>query len=313
MTTAVVRRRGRRQDDKTILHQSDVATLAPPGDAAWATARCCTASQACRCAVRQRFADDFDASGDGDSASVSISARATDRVREWAAAVALDGVLDRTLCLTTHKVGIVYVGPGQSALDVALHNLAGSSRYNALLHQLGHFERLVDGEPTRHRYTGGLDRTGGDGEHALFWSDQLSLIVYHVCTLMPNRDGDAACTNKLRHIGNDYVNIVFSANDEPFNASQFRGQFNFVTVIIYPKRLGMYRVDVVQRSLQMRAAMVTSSAVVSKHALVPLLRATVIAADEAAAELVDGHRRRQANAEVRLLQIKSMAEKQKRN
>lgn len=221
------------------------------------------------------------------------------------------GVLDRTLCLTTHKVGIVYVGPGQSALDVALRNGAGSSRYNAMLHQLGHFERLVDGEPARHRYTGGLDRTGGDGEHALFWSDQLSLIVYHVCTLMPNREGDAACTNKLRHIGNDYVNIVFSANDEPFNASQFRGQFNFVTVVIYPKRLGMYKIDVVHRSLQMRAAMVTSSVVVSKHALVPLLRATVIAADEAAAELVDGHRRRQANAEVRLLQIKSMIEKQK--
>jgi hypothetical protein len=221
------------------------------------------------------------------------------------------GVLDRTLCLTTHKVGIVYVGPGQSALDVALRNGAGSSRYNAMLHQLGHFERLVDGEPARHRYTGGLDRTGGDGEHALFWSDQLSLIVYHVCTLMPNREGDAACTNKLRHIGNDYVNIVFSANDEPFNASQFRGQFNFVTVVIYPKRLGMYKIDVVHRSLQMRAAVVTSSVVVSKHALVPLLRATVIAADEAAAELVDGHRRRQANAEVRLLQIKSMSEKQK--
>lgn len=222
------------------------------------------------------------------------------------------GVLDRTLCVTTRKVGIVYVGAGQRDLASALRNRAGSSRYNQLLHQLGHFERLVDGEPTRHRYTGGLDRSGSDGEHALFWSDRLSLIVYHVCTLMPNRDGDPACTSKLRHIGNDYVNIVFSANDEPFDATQFRGQFNFVTIIIYPKRLGMYKIDIVQRSLLMRFGPITNTLVVTKHALVGMLRATIIAADEAAAERVDGHRRRQANAEVRLMQIKSLIDKRKR-
>ena len=32
-----------------------------------------------------------------------------------------------------------------------------------------------------------LDRSAEelDGEHALFWSDHFTLIVYHVCTLMP--------------------------------------------------------------------------------------------------------------------------------
>ena len=64
------------------------------------------------------------------------------------------GVLDRTLSVTTHKVGVVYIAPGQESLQEALRNVGGSTRYNALLHQLGRFERLAD-DGTRHRYTGG--------------------------------------------------------------------------------------------------------------------------------------------------------------
>jgi hypothetical protein len=78
------------------------------------------------------------------------------------------------------------------------------------------------------------------------------------------------------------------------------------------RTLGMYKIDIVQRSLLMRFGPITNTLVVSKHALVGILRATIVAADEAAAERVDGHRRRQANAEVRLVQIKALIEKRKR-
>jgi NAD(P)-dependent dehydrogenase (short-subunit alcohol dehydrogenase family) len=68
------------------------------------------------------------------------------------------------------------------------------------------------------------------------------------------------------------VNVVFSANDEPFDATQFRGQSNFVTIVIYPKRMGMYKIDIVQRSLLMRFGPITNTLVVSKHALVGLTK-----------------------------------------
>lgn len=99
-------------------------------------------------------------------------------------------------------------------------------------------------------------------------------------------------------------------NDEPFLTR--RPVDLLVTIVIYPKRMGMYKIDIVQRSLLMRFGPITNTLVVSKHALVGILRATIVAADEAAAERVDGHRRRQANAEVRLVQIKALIEKRKR-
>ena len=229
------------------------------------------------------------------------------------------GVLDRTLSVTTHKVGVVYVAPGQRSLQEALRNSGGSTRYNALLHELGRFERLAD-DGTRHRYTGGLDRSadGIDGEHALFWSDHFSLIVYHVCTLMPTRESDRESTHKLRHIGNDYVNIVFSAHTEIFDHTQFKGQHNLVTVVVYPKRLGLYRIDVLEKQpgalmrfgplVDLERTAAGASIVVSRTALHRILRAIVMAADQAAAIYVDGLQRRQANAEVRMKQIQRMAD-----
>jgi hypothetical protein len=92
-------------------------------------------------------------------------------------------------------------------------------------------------------------------------ADKFALIVFHVCTMMPNVRGDATCNNKRRHIGNDYVclavrpavftivcvsaqvNIVFSANSEKFDCSQMVGQHNLVTIVVYPKRLGALRID----------------------------------------------------------------------
>jgi hypothetical protein len=35
-------------------------------------------------------------------------------------------------------------------------------------------------------------------------------VVYHVTTLMPNLENEPLFTNKKRHIGNDYVSIVYS-------------------------------------------------------------------------------------------------------
>ena len=35
-------------------------------------------------------------------------------------------------------------------------------------------------------------------------------VVFHVATLMPNRDSDPNCNAKKLHIGNDYVTIVYN-------------------------------------------------------------------------------------------------------
>ena len=44
-------------------------------------------------------------------------------------------VLDRTLSINTHKIGVIYVGPNQSTLDEALRNRDGNLNlaYESLL------------------------------------------------------------------------------------------------------------------------------------------------------------------------------------
>eukprot|EP00455_Lapot_gusevi_P037959 TRINITY_DN4257_c0_g1_i2.p1 TRINITY_DN4257_c0_g1~~TRINITY_DN4257_c0_g1_i2.p1 ORF type:complete len:238 (-),score=21.26 TRINITY_DN4257_c0_g1_i2:103-816(-) len=59
-------------------------------------------------------------------------------------------------------------------------------------------------------------------------------ICYHVSTLMPNRARFPKFTNKKRHIGNDFVSVVFSDSPLPFCPHTLSGQFNWVHIIVYP-------------------------------------------------------------------------------
>ena len=40
--------------------------------------------------------------------------------------------------------------------------------------------------------------------------------IYHVATLMPQKDSDPKCNQKKLHIGNDYVAIVYNESGEDY-------------------------------------------------------------------------------------------------
>ena len=35
-------------------------------------------------------------------------------------------------------------------------------------------------------------------------------VVYHIATMMPNKESDPSCTKKKLHIGNNHVTIVYN-------------------------------------------------------------------------------------------------------
>ena len=39
-------------------------------------------------------------------------------------------------------------------------------------------------------------------------------VIFHISTLMPNKDSDPGCNSKKLHIGNDFVTIVYNNSDE---------------------------------------------------------------------------------------------------
>lgn len=141
-------------------------------------------------------------------------------------------VLDTMPHIDFHKIGVVYVGPGQKEEVEILRNMHGSRSYAKFLDGLGKLTRLKDTD----MYTGGLDREADfDGKYAYIWSDQIQQMIFHVVTLMPTRvDTDPNCNYKKRHIGNDYVKIIYNDSGKRTALDLIPSQFNFVNIIIEP-------------------------------------------------------------------------------
>lgn len=132
-----------------------------------------------------------------------------------------------------HKVGVIYIGEGQTKESEILANVSGSREYVEFLDGLGTLTRLKGAKFN----TQGLDREyDTDGKYTFCWRDKVTEIVFHVTTQMPTSlDHDPQCINKKRHIGNDFVNIIFNDSGLPFRFDTFPGDFNYVKIVITPE------------------------------------------------------------------------------
>ncbi|KAJ1547753.1 Tuberous sclerosis 2-like protein [Cladochytrium tenue] len=164
--------------------------------------------------------------------------------------------LDRTPVIDLHKIGIVYIGPGQSDEVDILANVGGSLLYSQFVTSLGKVISLAGAK----KYTGGLV-PDQDGQHCIIWEDFPSgmQMVFHTTTMMPTRlETDPRCSMKKSHIGNDLVVIAFDesgftpprpnengdgapgrtddSTDQPrhFGFHTFPGDFNFVNIVVTP-------------------------------------------------------------------------------
>lgn len=142
--------------------------------------------------------------------------------------------LDRIPVIDTHKVGIMYVAPGQTDERDILGNTHGSPAYTRFLERLG---RLINLRGQVDVYAGGLE-PDEDGEYAYAWWDDIGQILYHTATLMPSHPHDPQFNFKKRHIGNDYVRIIWNDSGGPYRFDTLTTQFQFVNIVIEPHSLG---------------------------------------------------------------------------
>ncbi|KAI5284186.1 Tuberous sclerosis 2-like protein, partial [Ascosphaera acerosa] len=137
---------------------------------------------------------------------------------------------DRNDIVDGHKMGVVYVGEGQTTEAEILANTQGSADYEYFLQGLGTKVSLREAKFN----TQGL-HSDLDGEFTYAWRDRTTEIIYHIATMMPTHlDTDPQCINKKRHLGNDFVNIIFNRSNRPFDFHTIASQFNFVNIIICP-------------------------------------------------------------------------------
>ncbi|KAI5304977.1 Tuberous sclerosis 2-like protein, partial [Ascosphaera pollenicola] len=137
---------------------------------------------------------------------------------------------DRNDIVDGYKIGVVYVGEGQTTEAEILANTHGSADYEYFLRGLGTKVPIRDAKFN----TQGL-HADIDGEYAYAWRDRTTEIIYHIATMMPtNLETDPQCINKKRHLGNDFVNIIYNRSNQPFNFNTIASQFNFVNIVVCP-------------------------------------------------------------------------------
>ncbi|KAL8734499.1 MAG: hypothetical protein Q9166_001399 [cf. Caloplaca sp. 2 TL-2023] len=142
--------------------------------------------------------------------------------------------IDGIATVDSYKAGVIYVGYGQTEEKEILANAAGSEAFDAFLAGLG-TKVVLQGANFN---TSGLDKASNmDGTHTYAWRDRVTEVVFHIPTMMPNLEHDPQCTNKKKHTGNDYANIIFNESGLPFRFDTFPSALNFVNIVITPEKV----------------------------------------------------------------------------
>ena len=141
---------------------------------------------------------------------------------------------DRNNTVDGYKVAVIWYEQGVSNERDVLAASQHGPDFDFLLRGMGKKIQLKDAQFN----TQGLNRfDNSDGEFTYAWRDRVVEMVYHIPTLMPTRlDVDLNCDNKKRHIGNDYVKIIYNVARSPFNPEIFTSAFNVVNIVVTPEK-----------------------------------------------------------------------------
>ncbi|KAJ1967282.1 Tuberous sclerosis 2-like protein, partial [Dispira parvispora] len=141
--------------------------------------------------------------------------------------------LDHVAVIDFHKIGIIYVGPGKTQEVEILQTTQCPSGFWRFLSNIGTLFSLRD---CKDIYIGGLDKDfGTDGEYSVYWKEDITQVAFHVTPLMPtNLQHDPQCNLKKRHVGNDYVRIIYNESGQAYRFDTIRCDFNFVNIVIEP-------------------------------------------------------------------------------
>jgi len=241
-------------------------------------------------------------------------------------------ILDRTTHLQTHKIGLMFVGPKAISeiyrMDFKgehhpLNEKYGSPNFLEFANDIG---TLVSSRHLKY-FSGGLDTSSyaSDGEYAFIHISEDfgigqnkvksgdTMILFHTLPLMP-----AGINNRKKHIGNDYVHIVYLEDiEENYNVEDQKGfvsgEFGFVTIFVIP----LTHSDTLKIILKLRTdldndkfaalAHLTGSVLISKGpSAARYVRNLATRADLACRSVQEDRVGRFSNWEQRLIQIREI-------
>ncbi|KAL3287319.1 hypothetical protein HHI36_001794 [Cryptolaemus montrouzieri] len=184
--------------------------------------------------------------------------------------------LDGQCCRETHKVAIIYVGLGQEDKNSILSNQGGSALYEQFLASLAWEIELE----SHTGFLGGLQRGRSTGLSAPYYATSFLEIIFHVATRMPG-DTPEAVLNKIRHLGNDEVHIVWSEHNRDYRRDIIPTEFCDILITIYPLGNNLHRVTINCKPDVPHFGVLFDEAIVETNVLAGLIRATAICASRA--------------------------------
>ena len=175
-------------------------------------------------------------------------------------------VLDRTPVMETHKIALLYDQSSVQDMECETKLLATTKAPPAFHRFASGLGRFVSTRTLKY-FSGGLDTSEyqSDGQFALFWTDAdtdrptvaTTAAIFHMVNMMPEESPENRMGRK-RHIGNDYVIILFAdrESDTVFSFDQkgfelIGGGFGFVLLFVTLAHPGICRVNVRLRNTGM--------------------------------------------------------------
>ncbi|EUB63833.1 Ral GTPase-activating protein subunit alpha-1 [Echinococcus granulosus] len=183
--------------------------------------------------------------------------------------------LDKRRSRQTHKIALVYIGPGQEEKQDILSNLRGSIEFQRFVSNLGWPINLANHQG----FTGGLQYPE-DGDIATYFASPAVEVIFHVSTHMPSAT-DEDRHRMFKHLGNDEVMIIWTEHWRSFRRSSLRTEFGDVLIIISPLSSGLFRIEIRKESEIPFFGPLIDGMLVSEEHLPFLVRSTAIQASNA--------------------------------
>jgi len=253
-------------------------------------------------------------------------------------------IMDRTVPIQPHKVALFYSCPPDPSgvgddfcndEERLLGVASGSLQFWKFAQGLGELVRAQD----LSYFSSGIDTSSRceDGEFTLVWLNGQefkkdipcqtdTMVLFHSIPLMPHGEKSLMVRNRKRHVGNDYVHIIFLERNASLlrrtrcsmlggqvHTNAISGEFGLVTIFVdtLPATPKFSRVMVTtKRGLPQRdvdkLSILRGSSIVPKDIAARMVRQIAIRADVLCRSLMEDKTGLASNWEERLLQIRNM-------
>ncbi|KAI6202932.1 hypothetical protein M3Y94_00498200 [Aphelenchoides besseyi] len=178
--------------------------------------------------------------------------------------------LDQTASREFHKVAVIYVARGQEEKLAILGNTVGSEAFDEFVSGLGW--PVTIGPNSHVGYSGGLPVD----QVAPYFANESCELIFHVSTRL---NGEP--TQKLKHLGNDEVHVVWSEHTRPYRRDVIATRFCDVLIVLQPVSPALVRVRVETQQADVQFGPLFDGAQVHIKEVAALVRETVINASRA--------------------------------